>query len=559
MKRTLALILALTLLFSAMLGVISFADESPAPAEATPELKISNCSIMFGDTVYLLVAVNYSQFGSNPGNITLKVTNNATGEAKTFAPDPRVEEFENFPANCAGFLISNLGAQNMGDQLTLQAYKGGVASGKAVSYSILDYVLSTNAKYGDLAEYENLVNLVNALLTYGAKAQVAFDHFNTVADSTRVYDLWDEENGKLTAYSYVKLFGGATFENGTTKALVGKGSAPLVASVKNGAAAGYYWLNSDLDLATATYEKTTTFTVPYSEESETYTATQFYFNMDYYTGENIDVVYGSPAAVLGQQVMVTSTAGQAVATPGYLESITTAASAAGRTTIAFGQDSANLSTTNYVPAALREAASVSGQITFSITLASQDKQPITDITLRNSPKMETYQYPMYSAPGATSPTANSSVSLANYYYDANGSKLPRSSYGLFKLFSNTYVNTNEYYVCAYYTAPANASTNTSTRVSAKLSALTPVNADKSNLADAFTTYHVVFDFDTNEMRYYVNNDFTEAVYTCTLPISLDFITGGSTTYLQIQGAYTEGNSTFYKSMSITYGDIAKLK
>ena len=558
MKRTLALILALTLLFSAMLGVISFADETPAPAEATPELKISNCSIMFGDTVYLLVAVNYSQFGSNPGNITLKVTNNATGEAKTFAPDPRVEAFDNFPANCAGFLISNLGAQNMGDQLTLQAYKGGVASGKAVSYSVLDYVLSTNAKYGDLAEYENLVNLVNALLTYGAKAQVAFDHFNTVADSTRVYDLWDEENGKLTAYSYVKLFGGATFENGTTKALVGKGAAPLVASVKNGAAGGYYWLNSDLDLATATYEKTTTFTVPYSEESETYTATQFYFNMDYYTGENIDMAYQSSEAVLGQQVLVTSTSGQAVVTKGYLESITTAASAAGRTTIAFGQDDSTLGTTNYVPVALREAASVSGQITFSITLASQDKQPITDITLRNSPVIATYQYPMYTDSTATSKVANNQISFANYYYGANGSKIAGSSYGLFKLFSNTYAG-SAYYVCAYYTAPANASTDTTARNAGKLSALTPVNADKSNLADAFTTYHVVFDFDTNQMRYYVNNDFTEAVYTCTLPISLDFITGGSSTYLQIQGAYSAGNSTFYKSMSITYGDIAKLK
>ena len=133
MKKILSLILALAMLFSLMLMIVPHAEEAAA---ATGELEVSQAKLIFGDCVYLLIAVDYSAVGSAEG-ITLKITNNKTGDVSTIAPDASIDA----PANCVAFKYIDLGAKNMGDELTLQALKDGVASGEPKTYSILEYAL----------------------------------------------------------------------------------------------------------------------------------------------------------------------------------------------------------------------------------------------------------------------------------------------------------------------------------------------------------------------------------------------------------------------------------
>ena len=71
MKRTLSLILVLAMAFSLMLGVI------PSAEEAVGELDISEARVIFGDVVYLLIAVDYT--AADAEGITLQITNNKTG------------------------------------------------------------------------------------------------------------------------------------------------------------------------------------------------------------------------------------------------------------------------------------------------------------------------------------------------------------------------------------------------------------------------------------------------------------------------------------------------
>lgn len=158
-----------------MLGIVSGAED----AVTTGELSISGANIEFGDTVYLYFAVDYSAVGLSD-DITLKVTNNATGETKVLVRNESVEETKGFPASSIGFKLDNLGAKNMGDELTIQAFKGDKESGKAKTFSVLEYAIKAR-----VLGNEKLTNLVNAMIAYGAKAQAAFEH----TDKENQYDL----------------------------------------------------------------------------------------------------------------------------------------------------------------------------------------------------------------------------------------------------------------------------------------------------------------------------------------------------------------------------------
>ena len=158
------MVLVLAMIFSAMLGVMSFA-EAEAP-EAPKELVVSAANLEFNTAVYLYIAVDYSQFGSAAG-VSLKITNNKTGEVVVLNPSTDITA----PANCVAFKYDTIGAKNMGDELTLQALKDGEACGKSKVYSILEYALKAQGQ-GD----EKLSNLMVAMLAYGANAQKVMKH-----------------------------------------------------------------------------------------------------------------------------------------------------------------------------------------------------------------------------------------------------------------------------------------------------------------------------------------------------------------------------------------------
>ena len=198
--------------FSLALGVISFAEEESG------ELKVSQAKLVFADCVYLLIAVDYTEVGS-ADDITLKITNNNTGAVTVLAPDSSIDA----PEGCVAFKYTDLGAKNMGDELSLQAFKGEKASGAAKTYSILEYALR--------AENEadaKLYALVESMIAYGASAQAAWGYEGT-------YDL-------SVDYSLVRLLGGAKFADGSTKAIMKEGDT--LTATKTDAAATDVWYNS---------------------------------------------------------------------------------------------------------------------------------------------------------------------------------------------------------------------------------------------------------------------------------------------------------------------------
>ena len=178
--------------FSLMLGVIPSAEEAG-------ELEISQASVKFGDVVYLYVAVDYSAVGSAEG-ITLQITNNKTAAVTTLSPDDSIDVKE----GCVAFKYTDLGAKNMGDELTLQALKDDVANGEAKTFSILEYALKTQGE-GD----ENLTNLVNAMIAYGAAAQGAYDYEGSY-DLTKEYGLV-VVNGSAEGKAIAEVGSTATF------------------------------------------------------------------------------------------------------------------------------------------------------------------------------------------------------------------------------------------------------------------------------------------------------------------------------------------------------------
>ena len=216
MKRIVSTILVLAMAFALMLGVMPLAAD-----EATPELSVSAANLEFSNAVYLYIAVDYSQFGSASG-ITLQITNNVTGATAVLSPNTKIAA----PSNCVAFKYTNLGAKNMGDELTLQALKDGEPSGEAKTYSILEYALVAQGE-GDA----KLTNLVNAMLAYGSKAQIVNKHKGT-------YDLSKE-------YSFTKLTAGAYFEDGSTKVIMSEGDATKTATIA-GATDKTCWYNTNL-------------------------------------------------------------------------------------------------------------------------------------------------------------------------------------------------------------------------------------------------------------------------------------------------------------------------
>ena len=228
------MVLVLAMVFSAMLGVMSFAEDAGA-------LVITHANLEFADNVYLLIAVDYSAVGSADG-ITLKIKNNKTGDETTI--DAPAADIKEVPAGCVAFKYDDIGAKNMGDELTIQAYLNGSASGDPIDYSILEYALRSE----NLAN-EKLTALVKSMIKYGAEAQKVWGHEGT-------YDL-------SVDHSLVKLKGGATFADGNTKAIMKAGDS--LTATKAGAASTDVWYNSRVQQRGTG----SSITVNYTQDNET--------------------------------------------------------------------------------------------------------------------------------------------------------------------------------------------------------------------------------------------------------------------------------------------------
>lgn len=203
MKKSIALILTLVFVFSAMLGVI------PTFAEGEPTLKITHAKLEFGNAPYLYFAVDYSEIGSYEG-VQLKVTNKNTNATHIYDPLPDVEA----PEGCVAFKYLAINWQQMGDELKVQAMKDGQNCGEAKIYSVLEYALKAQS-LGDAALSELLI----AMLDFGANMQ-------RVMKYTGTYDLFK-------TYSLVEVKDGGNIEH-NSKIIVERGTK-VTAKFKSGA------------------------------------------------------------------------------------------------------------------------------------------------------------------------------------------------------------------------------------------------------------------------------------------------------------------------------------
>ena len=165
MKKIISLTLLMAMLLSALVGITSYASE----ASDEPALEVAYANIELANAVYIYFAVDYSDFGSKDG-IKLKVTNTVSGVTTTLSPKSNIAA----PEGCVAFRYASIGTTNMGDELIVQAYRNGEASGEAKTYSILEYALKAHES-GE----KKLVDLVESMIRYGASQQKLANHYGT--------------------------------------------------------------------------------------------------------------------------------------------------------------------------------------------------------------------------------------------------------------------------------------------------------------------------------------------------------------------------------------------
>ena len=197
MKKSIALILTLVFVFSAMIGVI------PTFAEGEPTLKITHANIELGNAPYLYFAVNYSDFESAEG-IQLKITNKNTNVTHIYDPISDEETAAlNAPEGCVVFKYVAIYLHQMGDELKVQAMKDGQNCGEAKTYSVLEYALKAQSLDSDRAE------LYAAMIEWGAHMQNVNKHTGTY-DLFKNYSLIEGVGGKINQERKVIVEQGTT-------------------------------------------------------------------------------------------------------------------------------------------------------------------------------------------------------------------------------------------------------------------------------------------------------------------------------------------------------------
>ena len=163
MKRTLSLVLILSLLFSLMLCIIPSAEDEVV-AGPTPE--ITHANVVFGNSVHLLIAVSYADVYADAETAAENIYITVDGE--------RINSYGAAPYAIGGiaFKYTSIAAKEMGDELEIKAYDNGVEV-DSTTYSILEYAIK--AKSTD-ASNTLLVTAIDAMMAYGKEAQAAFSY-----------------------------------------------------------------------------------------------------------------------------------------------------------------------------------------------------------------------------------------------------------------------------------------------------------------------------------------------------------------------------------------------
>ena len=519
MKRTLSLILVLTLLFSLMLCIVPTAEET-APV-GIEKLQVKKAALEFGSNVHLFLAVDIYDYyvaigGKNSGIYEglyycwedranfLKVTIN--GEELAHTTTRITHEVSAAGVNgYACFKFENIGAKNIGDEFDIKVYyirDGAEILVDSLSYGAVDYALDAKEQYPD---NDALINVLDKMLAYGGAAQTAFNH-------TGSYDLTSFQ-GSIKDQSVVALHGNASFANGAKKSFIKEGQT-LTATAENNAS----WLNV---AAQKLYADGKTAEIAYTAgKQDIYVIDAedmgYYFNMDDYTGEEGFAVAGSgmdnafgPSADSDKLYAADWKAdGHVKLYNGYVELYKNA-------TIV-----TNYTGNPFTPALAKAMASESKTFTLSFTMATDSSNyAIGIVELRTN--------------GSANIVATKNADGSYTYPDT----------GRYHMFRGGWGNT----IYTSYNEDATVG-GTVTQYGANICSLVP-KAAAGAAPTEFITLHVVFDLVNHTASYYVGDQFV-AVHG--VPASATMI---STSRLAF--AANSGGITYVKSIVLTQGDFTK--
>ena len=206
-KKLLSFILAAVISVTALVICALASDTAPA-------LEINGANVSFESTVHLWYSVGYKNI-DNPNEINLliwressveNIKNCTLGtEDASLTPTGDVNDGKVVGKT---FDYGELAAAEMTENVYARAYinvDGNAVYSSVVKYSILQYSLNMLGITGTRTENEELITMLNGMLVYGSAAQ---QYFDTNLD-------------RLATDSYVKMkLNGATFDDGTTTALV---------------------------------------------------------------------------------------------------------------------------------------------------------------------------------------------------------------------------------------------------------------------------------------------------------------------------------------------------
>ena len=161
-------LIALTLL----VGAIFVANISAS--EPDPELKFAACNLSFADSIYIKYAVK----GNDLSGVKLLIWTDPQSDysygSQSYVLNSIGTETVS-GAQCLVFQYNKLAAKQMGDVIYARAFvekQGNTYYSEVKKYSVLQYVYNKTGRTGTPSTNQNLINLLEAMLEYGAKAQI---------------------------------------------------------------------------------------------------------------------------------------------------------------------------------------------------------------------------------------------------------------------------------------------------------------------------------------------------------------------------------------------------
>ncbi len=165
-------LIALTLLVGAFF--IMLPQVLPQASEPDPELKFAGCNLSFADTIY----VKYAVKGNDLSGVKLLVWTDPQSDysygSQNYVLNSIWTEMVS-GAQCLVFQYNKLAAKQMGDVIYARAFvekQGNAYYSEVKKYSVLQYVYNKTGRTGTASTNQKLIDLLEAMLEYGAKAQI---------------------------------------------------------------------------------------------------------------------------------------------------------------------------------------------------------------------------------------------------------------------------------------------------------------------------------------------------------------------------------------------------